>query len=257
MIDTHCHLTFPEFIGQVDAVIAAAKLAGVHRMITIGTTPADGRAARAIAEQHPEVFFAVGIHPHYGDRISPADPAEVIEIARHPRCVAIGEMGVDYHYDDPPRAQQHELFAAQLELVKNSGLHKPIIIHCRKAVDDTLAIIRESGLSPERFVFHCVTEPPVETRKLIGTGAMLSFTGIVTYKNAPEVRDAAKLVPDDRIMVETDAPFLTPEPHRKVRPNAPQYVADTARSLAALRGTPFDHFVELTDANARRFFRLP
>ncbi len=256
MIDTHCHLTFPELHSRLTDVLRGAADAGVDRMITVGTTPDDALRAATIAVNHPNVYFAVGIHPHYGPKVPPEDRTRIVEIARHPRCVAVGEMGVDYHYDDPPRAEQHQIFATQLDLVRFYGIDKPIIIHCRKAVDDTLRIIRDSGLGFDRFVFHCVTEPPAEARKIIDAGAMLSFTGIVTYKNAAEVQESAKLVPLDRIMVETDAPFLAPEPHRKVRPNEPKFVVHTARFLAELRGMSFEAFNELTDANAKRFFGI-
>ena len=254
MIDTHCHLTFPELFGRLDEVLAAAAGAGVERMITIGTTLADARIAREIAESRASVYFAAGVHPHYGPNVAAHELPHIAELAAHPRCVAFGEMGLDYHYDDPPRKAQHEMFAAQLEVVRYSELPRPIIVHCRKAVDDTLAIIRGSGLPGERFVFHCFTEPSEQVRKVLDVGAMVSFTGIVTYKNAPEVRESAKLVPADRIMVETDAPYLTPEPHRKIRPNEPRYITATARFLAELRDVEHERFTGQIDANARRFF---
>jgi TatD DNase family protein len=259
MIDTHCHLTFPELAGQLDAVIASAHAAGVHRMITIGTTPADAMKARDIAVKYADqgVFFAAGVHPNYGPQVTLADLPRIAELASHERCVAFGEMGVDYHYDDPPPAPQHELFAAQLEMVRYSRLNKPVIIHCRKAVDDTLAIIRASGIPGDQFVFHCFTESVDHCRKVLDLGAMISFTGVVTYKNAPEVRDAFMLVPMDRLMIETDAPFLSPEPHRKVRPNEPKFVSVIGRYLADLRGMDAQQFEQIIDANSERFFRLP
>ena len=257
MIDTHCHLTYPELHSRLDEVLSGAAAAGVDRMITIGTTPGDGDNARAIAEAHPNVFFAVGVHPHYGEKVAAHELPRVAELAAHPRCVAFGEMGLDYHYDEPPRKVQHDLLNAQLELVRYSEIQKPIIVHCRKAVDDTLAIFRSSGIPGGRFVFHCFTEPPGDVRKVLDFGAMVSFTGIVTYKNAPEVRESAKLVPADRIMVETDSPYLAPEPHRKARPNEPKYVVATARFLAHFRGVDFEVFTRRCDANAERFFQLP
>lgn len=257
MIDTHCHLTFPQLHERLAEVIEAAGEAGIGRLITIGTSPTDSRSAQAVAERFPAVWFAAGVHPHYVDRVEPAEIASIAELAEHERCVAFGEMGLDYHYDDPPREAQHRAFAAQLQVVADSGLNKPIVIHCRKAVDDTLAMIGESGLPGERFVFHCFTESADDADKVLDIGAMISFTGIVTYKNAPEVREAAKRVPDERIMVETDAPYLPPEPHRKVRPNEPKFVPATARYLATLRGMREDAFEALTDRNAERFFRLP
>lgn len=256
MIDTHCHLTFPELMNDLESVIARAIAAGVSRMISVGTTPDDARAARAIAASHPAVWFASGIHPHYVERIDESAIAEMVMLASDERCVAFGEMGVDYHYDDPPRDLQHRIFAAQLEAIQASGMDKPIIIHCRKAVDDTLAIIRESGIGGERFVFHCMTEPPEQCVKVLDLGAMVSFTGIVTYKNAPEVRDAARLVPLDRLMVETDAPYLSPDPVRKVRPNQPAHVMHVARFLAELRDLTWENFEASVDANAERFFKM-
>jgi len=235
-------------------VIADAGAAGVGRMITIGTTPADARQAAEVADRFPGVWFAAGVHPHYATEVDENDLADLPELWRHPRCVAFGEMGIDYHYDEPPRDVQHGLFRTQLEMVDRTGSDRPIVIHCRKAVDDTLAIIRESGIAGDRFVFHCFTEPPEECEKVLDIGAAISFTGIVTYKNAPEVRASAKMVPDDRIMVETDAPYLSPEPHRKVRPNEPKLVTATAAYLAELRGMSVERFEVLTDGNAKRVY---
>jgi TatD DNase family protein len=259
MIDTHCHLTFPQLIDRVDDVVADAQAVGVERMITIGTTPADGRRAMELAERFDNVWFAAGVHPHYALEVDESDLADLPGLLAHPRCVAFGEMGVDYHYDDPPRDVQHRLFALQLEMVASLGdnFRGVIVIHCRKAVDDTLSLMRESGIPGDRFVFHCHTEPPDECRKVLDFGCAISFTGIVTYKNAPEVRESALLVPDDRIMVETDAPYLSPEPHRKVRPNQPKFVTATAAALAELRGMTAESFEQLTDANARRIYGLP
>ena len=256
MIDTHCHLTFPQLADRVNEVLAAADQAGVERLITIGTTPDDAEAARAIAERYEQVYFAAGVHPHYAPEVSFRDLPRIAELVAHPKCVAFGEMGIDYHYPDPPRHIQHDLFNAQLEVIRYSELDKPIVIHCRKAVDDVLGLIDASGIPGSRFVFHCFTEPPEEIRKVLAIGAMVSFTGIVTYKNAPEVRESALLVPDDRIMIETDSPYLTPEPHRKIRPNEPRYVADTAAHLAQLRETSLSDFVKLTTANAKRFYKI-
>ncbi|MEX2672756.1 MAG: TatD family hydrolase [Phycisphaeraceae bacterium] len=257
MIDTHCHLTFPQLSDRLDDVLLAASEAGVSQMISVGTTPADAAKARDIADRRPQVFFSAGIHPHYVDKADESELPYMAELANEERCVAFGEMGLDYHYDKPPRDLQQRLFNAQLEAIRYSEINKPIILHCRKAVDDTLAMLRASGLSADRFVFHCFTETPGEMRKVLDFGAMVSFTGIVTYKNAPEVREACLLVPDDRIMVETDAPYLSPEPFRKVRPNEPRYVTATAAFLAELRKTDPQAFEQQLDTNARRFFRLP
>ena len=178
LIDTHCHLTFPELRGRLAAVLEAAAAAGVDRMITIGTSPPDAQAAREIAEAHEGVYFAVGVHPHYVSRVPRHELPRLAELALNPKCVAFGEMGLDYHYDEPPRKQQHEWFAAQLEVVRYSESTRPIILHCRKAVDDTIAIIQGSGLpgAGSRFVFHCFTEAPREVRKVLDIGAMVSLS---------------------------------------------------------------------------------
>lgn len=254
MIDTHCHLTAGQLRPQLGAVIERAIEAGVDRMITIGTTAGDSAAARKIAHHHDPVFFTSGIQPHDAHQVDHDDIAQVIDLGRDAKCAAFGEMGLEYYYDDPPRRVQWECFAAQLQAIADNRINKPIVIHCREAVDDTLAVMRESGLPAERFVFHCHTEPPPEARKVLDAGAMISFTGIVTYKSAEAVRQSAMLVPDDRLMVETDAPYLTPEPHRKIKPNEPRFVTDTARFLADLRNMPFEQFSQLVDANAQRFF---
>jgi TatD DNase family protein len=257
MIDTHCHLTFPQLQDRLDDVLHRAREAGVDRMISVGTTPADADAARQIAEARDGVWFSAGVHPHYAADVAEHDLPAVLEYIEHERCAACGEMGLDYHYDEPAPDVQQEVFRRQLELVRQIDIFRgPVIIHCRKAVDDTIAMIRESGVDPARFVFHCFTESPDDARRVLDLGAMLSFTGIVTYRNAADVQAAAKLVPDDRLMVETDAPYLTPEPHRKVRPNEPRYVVDTARFLAELRGTDADAFADTVDRNAERFFGL-
>ena len=257
MIDTHCHLTFPRLADRLDEVLAAAHEAGVDRMITVGTTVDDAEGAQRIAEQHPHVHFAAGMHPHYAPDLNDQVLSRLIELAAHQKCVAFGEMGLDYHYDDPPRDVQQACLSRQLAAIGHSNIDKPVVIHCRRAVDDTLAIIGESGLPGERFVFHCFTETPDDVRKVLDAGMMVSFTGIVTYKNAPEVRESATLVPADRLMVETDAPYLTPEPHRKIRPNEPRYVTATARFLADLRSVAYDEFVQQCDTNAERFYQLP
>lgn len=254
MIDTHCHLTFSQLRDRLDDVLAGAAEDGVDRMITVGVTPDDAETARAIAADHANVRFTVGFHPHYAAELKEGDVDRLVELAADERCAAFGEMGLDYHYPDPPRDLQRRVFEQALGAVGDADIDKPIIIHNRKATDDTIAMIRASGVDPARFVFHCFTEPAEDADKVLDLGAMLSFTGIVTYKNAPEVRESALRVPDDRIMVETDAPFLTPAPHRKIRPNEPRYVAVTVRFLAELRDSKHEDFIRRCDRNAEGFF---
>ncbi|MHC4082884.1 MAG: TatD family hydrolase [Planctomycetota bacterium] len=259
MIDTHCHLTFEPFAGRVEEVLFAARAAGVRGVITIGTTPGDCLAAQDLASRYDNVWCTAGIHP-----LSAADPRDwsmIRKVAGHPRCVAWGELGLDNHYDEPPRAAQRALLDEQLEFIDSfseppSASPKPIVVHCRDAVDDLLEVFRAAPFAPERYVFHCFTGGPDDARKVLDFGAWISFTGVVTFKNAPEVGEAAKLVPADRIMVETDAPYLSPEPVRKVRPNEPKHVVHTANFLARLRGVEPDDFEQQLDANAERFYGL-
>ncbi|MHC4217498.1 MAG: TatD family hydrolase [Planctomycetota bacterium] len=260
MIDTHCHLTFEAFAGRVEEVLFAARVAGVRGVITVGTTSGDCLAAQDVASRFDNVWCTAGIHP-----LSAADPREwsmVRKVAEHPRCVAWGELGLDNHYDDPPRPAQQTLLDEQLEIIdsvekKNvSARPRPIVVHCRDAIDDLLEVFRAAPFDPGRYVFHCFTGGPDDARKVLDFGACISFTGVVTFANAPEVAEAAKLVPADRIMVETDSPYLSPEPVRKVRPNEPKHVVHVANCLARLRGVDPAEFEQQLDANAERIYGL-
>jgi TatD DNase family protein len=276
VIDTHCHLTYEGLFEQVDAVVARAAGAGVDRMISVGTSPDDARAALGLTRRFGGVYSTVGVHPHYAhqwtDRDAVADAMR--ELAGQAKVVALGEMGLDRHYPDPPIEDQRRVFGWQLEVAGGleGGSAKPqaatdrsakpqaalpLIIHNREATDEVVAMIRDSGLPGDRFVFHCFTGDDRELDAILDLGAMVSFTGIVTFKNARALASSSARVPDDRIMVETDSPYLTPEPHRKVRPNEPCYVPHVARFLASQRGVEVDAFVRQADANAQRFFNLP
>jgi len=262
MIDTHCHLTFDKLHSRIDQVLADADAAGVDRMISVGTTPADADRALALAQRYPRVYATAGVHPHYAEQFvdGPALKASLNDKLAEPRCVAIGEMGLDRHYPDPPMADQRRAFAWQLELMtdkESPAAHLPGVIHNREATDETLAMIRDAGVPGERFVFHCFTGSADELDKILDLGAHVSFTGIVTFPSAKALAEASDRVPLDRLMVETDSPYLTPEPYRKVRPNEPKYVADVARFLAQRRGLDFDAFVQQVDTNAVGFFNLP
>ncbi len=255
MIDTHCHLTFQDYANRVDRVVAEANAAGVRGMITISTTSNDCPRGLTIAQQHEGVWCTAGIHPLHSDE--PIDWDVLRTVATHPKCVAWGELGLDYHYSKPPRPLQHQVLAEHLAFIEScasDGLSKPIVIHCRDAFDDLIAILRDAPFNPSRYVFHCFTATPAEAKKVLDFGAHLSFTGVVTFKNAPDVAKAAKLVPLDRIMVETDAPFLSPEPVRSQRPNEPKHVVHIAQFIAKLRGMDVSEFERLTDSNAERFF---
>lgn len=275
MIDTHCHLTFPDFQGRIPEVLAEAARAGVSGCITISTTTRDCLDALEIAKAHANVWCTAGVHPLYSDTdderaAGRAGHEHVWEnlktVAAHPKCVAWGELGLDNHYPRPLKDVQHRVLLEQLAYIQSinhaaaGGIGKPglpIVIHCREAFDDLLPILRATSLPAHRFVFHCFTGTPDEARKVLDFGATISFTGVVTYPNAPEVREAAKIVPADRILVETDAPFLSPLPHRGKRPCLPAYTADTARALAHIRGVSFEQFHEQLNANTRAFFGIP
>lgn len=257
MLDTHCHLTFDTYDGRVEEVIADARLAGVQGMIVVGTTTSNSHECLELARAYDNVWCTAGVHPLYSDQ--PCDWPALRAVGEDPLCVAWGELGLDNHYSKPSRELQDRVLAEQLaflESCKADGLDKPIVVHCREAFADVLPVLRASAFDPSRFVFHCFTGTVDDARMVLDFGAWISFTGVVTFKNAGEVAEAAKLVPDDRIMVETDAPFLTPAPHRKVWPNEPKYVVHTARFIAELRGMDPSDFESMADENAERFFGL-
>jgi TatD DNase family protein len=227
--------------------------------ITISTTSADARRALELAVSHPDLWCTAGVHPLYSDQ--PVEWEALREVGLHPKCVGWGELGLDRHYYKPPQAKQRAVLDQQLEwLVEWSGrdprLDKPVVVHCREAFDELVPILRASGLPPHRFVFHCFTAGPREMELLLEFGAWVSFTGVVTFANAKETREAARIAPAGRVMVETDSPFLTPEPHRKVRPNEPRFVVHVADALAELWDRPNEEVRRELDANARRFFKL-
>lgn len=258
MIDTHCHLTYKPLCNRLEDVLAGAAAAGVDRVITVGTGPDDARRAAALAQHHPNVFATVGLHPHYAADVADqaAVQAAMRDLVKLPGLVALGEMGLDWHYPDPPRDVQHRVLDWQLE-VAAAIPDRPIIIHNRKATDEVLAVLRRSGIPGTRFIFHCFTGSPAEVDAILAFGAAVGFTGIVTFASAADVAAASDRVPLDRLLVETDSPYLTPEPHRKVRPNEPKYVPHVARFLARRRGMSEADFIAAVDANAQRVFNLP
>lgn len=261
VIDTHCHLTFPDFQGRVPEELAEAARHGVRGCITISTTPMNALECLNLATSYPSVWSSAGVHPLYADE-GPFDLTPLRTAIAHERCVAWGEMGLDNHYAKPPRALQEPVLMQQLALIREidqtgrAGAGKPIVLHCREAFDDLIPILRASGIAGERFVFHCFTAGPKEARQVLDLGAMLSFTGVATYNNAREVMEAAVLTPGDRLMVETDAPYLSPQPVRGQRPCRPWMVRLTAEIIAGARGESIEDFERATDANAGRFFGI-
>lgn len=259
MIDTHCHLTFPDYRGSVDAVLTRAAAAGVRGCITISTTTLDCLDALAVAKAHDNVWCTAGVHPLYSDR-APHQWSNLRAVGSDPKCVAWGELGLDSHYDKPPKPVQLAVLQEQLAFLESlaaDGLSKPIVLHCREAFAELIPILKASRLDPARMIFHCFTGTPADMKLLLDFGACVSFTGVLTYKNAPLVREAAAMVPIDRLLVETDAPFLSPEPHRSVRPNEPKFVALVAERLAEIKGLTLEALDHHLERNAERFFGIP
>ncbi|HEX2038582.1 MAG TPA: TatD family hydrolase [Acidimicrobiales bacterium] len=225
--DSHCHVPY-ERLEDAASVVAKARAAGVERLITVGTDAAQSAAAIEAARAHEGVFATVGLHPH--DAVQGVDT--IVPLLDAPEVVAVGECGLDYHYDHSPREVQRSAFAAQVALAHERGL--ALVVHTREAWEDTWSILESEGV-PERTVFHCFTGGPEEARRCLDLGAWLSFSGIVTFKNAEDVRGAAALCPLDRLLVETDAPYLAPVPHRG-RVNRPAYLPLVGAAVAAIKG---------------------
>ncbi len=259
MIDTHCHLSGDRYPDGLAPVLSAARAAGLSAMIAVAVDADDAIEAQGIAEAHPDVWCTAGVHPSEAGRAH--DVARLRALADHPKCLAWGEMGLDGHWPDPPLARQRPLFEAQLALVTQTdaegGPRLPVIVHSRKAVDAVLTTIGSAGLAGGRFVFHCFAEGPELVSRVLEAGAAVSFTGVVTYRNAAAVAEASDLVPLDRLMVETDSPYLSPEPHRGVWPNHPANVTHISQFLAQRRGMSAAEFEAEIDVTARRFFGLP
>jgi TatD DNase family protein len=250
LVDSHCHLDDEQFAADREAAIERARAAGIERILAIGTGtgPPDLEAGIRLAGQHTFIFATVGVHPHDAAKASPETFARLAELSRHPKLLAIGEIGLDYHYDFSPRDVQRSVFAAQLVLAARA--QKPIVIHTREAWDDTLAIMREHGL-PHGGIMHCFTGGPDEAEQALEMGFHLSFGGILTFPKADDVRKSAALAPENRLLVETDAPYLAPIPHRGKR-NEPAFIVETVRRLAELRGWSPEHAADVTTRNFAR-----
>ena len=226
-----------------------ARAAGVTRVVTVGTDAAQSEAALDLAATHEGVWATVGLHPH--DASAGVETVEPL-VRGQEKLVAIGECGLDYHYDFSPRTAQREAFAAQVELARRHGL--ALVVHTREAWDDTFDILRSAG-APSRTIFHCFTGGPKEARRALDEGAWLSFSGIVTFKNAGEIREAAALCPPERLLVETDSPYLAPVPHRG-KPNSPKFVPLVGAAVAAVKGMPVEEVEEGTWAAAEEVYAL-
>lgn len=251
LIDSHCHLDFPELATDRAGVLARAKAAGINGMVTISTRVKRFDEIVAIAEAHPEVWCSVGTHPHNADEELDIHAEDLVRLSAHPKCIAIGEAGLDYFYDNAPKEAQAEGLRRHIAASRTTGL--PLVIHSRKCDDDMAAILREeSGQGSFPFVLHCFTAGMDLARTSLELGGYISFSGIITFKNAEEIREVARMVPADRYLVETDAPYLAPIPHRGST-NEPSYVAHTAAKVAEVRNIPL---AQLGAETTENFFRL-
>jgi TatD DNase family protein len=249
-IDSHCHLDGKQFDSDRDAAVERARAAGVEVLVAIGTGdgPPDLEAGIRMAESYPQMYATVGVHPHEAAKASDATWTEMAALSRHGKCVAVGEIGLDYHYDFSPRDVQQAVFARQMELARECGL--PIIIHTREAWEDTVELIRRHWDNSLGGIFHCFSGGPREAEQALEMGFHVSFSGIVTFPKAADIHEAARLVPADRLLIETDAPYLAPIPYRGKR-NEPAYVVHTAARLAELRGVSLDEIAVQTTDNWR------
>jgi TatD DNase family protein len=252
LIDSHCHLDFPDFAEEIEAVVARARAAGVERLVTISTRVAHGARLAALAERFAEVYFTIGTHPHQAAEEPETDAEAIKAFAAHPKCVGIGEAGLDYHYNYAPPDVAAKVFRAQIGLAR--ALDLPLVIHARDADDDVAAILREEmGKGAFKAVLHCFTSSRALAETGLALGLYVSFSGVLTFKNSGELREIARNVPIDRLLVETDAPYLAPVPHRGRR-NEPSFVAETARVLAKVKGVDEDAIAAATRANTLRLF---
>jgi TatD DNase family protein len=252
LIDSHCHLDFEALAADLDGVLARATAAGVGGLVTISTRVREFDKVAAIAEAHYNVWCSVGTHPHHAAEEPEVTVADLVRLAAHPKCVAIGEAGLDYHYDSSPREAQAEGFRRHIAAARETGL--PLVIHAREADEDIGAILEaETAKGAFPFVLHCFSSGAELARRGLALGGYLSFSGILTFKNAEEIREVAAFAPADRILVETEAPDLAPVPHRG-QSNEPAFVYFTAKMLAEVRGVRFEQIAAETTTNFAELF---
>ena len=252
LIDSHCHLDFEALAADLDGVISRAAAVNVNHMLTISTHVEKFSTYAAIAERYENVWCSVGTHPHHADEELHIQTDELVRLSAHPRCVAIGEAGLDYFYDNAPREAQATGLHRHIAAARITGL--PLVIHSRQADDDMAKILEDQhklGVFP--FVLHCFTAGPELARRALALGGYISFSGIITFKNAVEIQDVARFVPADRYLIETDSPYLAPIPHRG-QSNEPSFVRHTAEKLSEIRGISLEQLGRETSANFARLF---
>jgi len=252
LIDSHCHLDFPDFAPERDAVIARAQAAGLARMITISTRVDAFAKISAIAEAYEPVYCTVGTHPLEAHQDPEVSIAQLVDLASHPKCVGLGEAGLDYHYDSAPRDVAHRVLRTHIAAARETGL--PLVIHSRDADEDMAMILEEEmGKGPFKALLHCFTSSAKLAVTGVALGLSISFSGVLTFKKSDELRAIASQVPLDRLLVETDAPFLAPQPYRGKR-NEPAFVVETAKVLASVKGISEAEIAAATTANVFRLF---
>ncbi len=255
LIDTHAHLTFSELEENIDAVVARSIDAGVTSWITVGTDPDQVKKVLALVPKYDNMYAALGFHPHEANQIAPGDLEFLKETAAAEKVVAIGETGLDFHYDHSPRDVQKKIFRKHLQIA--SEINLPVVVHTRQAFEESMEILDEFTGRLKKVVIHCYSGTAEQTKLILDRGYYISFTGIVTFKKTDETRQAAKLVPLDRLMIETDCPFISPEPVRNQRPCEPAMLVHTAKKIAEVKEMDLQEFAEAVTATSKQFFHLP
>ncbi len=254
LIDTHCHLTFEQLAGDVAGVLERSVAAGVTGWITVGTDVSESQKAIALANKYDNMYATAGIHPHYAKDVSTETIEQLREAAHNEKVVAIGEAGLDFHYNFSKQLAQKQVFIEQLKIAADLDL--PLIVHSREAFDETIEILDDFGAAIEKVVFHCFGGSAEQAKIVLDRGYYISFTGVVTFKNADDARRAAAAVPVDRLMVETDCPYMSPAPMRKQKTNEPGLMVHTAKLLAEVKNVDLETLAAATTATAKEFFGL-
>lgn len=254
LIDTHCHLTFKQLAGDIEAVLERSKAAGIAGWVTVGTDLLHSRKSVELANRFENMYAAAGIHPHDAKDVTEDTLSELEKLSRNEKVVAIGETGLDFHYNFSPPQIQKKVFAQHLGLADKLNL--PVIVHCREAFDETMEILAQHSGKSKKLVFHCFDGNAEQARVVLEHGFYISFTGVVTFKNAEQTREAVRQVPLERLMVETDCPYMSPEPMRKQKVNEPSLMIHTARSLAELKGIDIEEFSAAISKTSMEFFGI-